>query len=109
MFCKSQGALLNSTYLEDETVIVWKDFENCFTMIGIGRDYTEKVIRDFLDIVFNATIFSIGLNEVKHSKNPEQLKRELKVRSGVRSFTLHGNFHIFLLIPFSAKMLSDCG
>lgn len=79
MFCKSQGAHLNSTYLEDDTVVVWKDFENCFTMIGIGRGYTEKVIRDFLDVVFNATIFSIGLNEVKHNKNAEQLKRELKV------------------------------
>lgn len=79
MFCKSQGSQLNSTHLEDETIIVWKDFENCFTMIGIGKGYTEKVIRDFLDIVFNATIFSIGLNEVKHNKNPEQLKRELKV------------------------------
>lgn len=49
-------------------------------MIGIGRSYTEKVIRDLLDIIFNATIFSIGLNEVKHNKNPEHLKRELKVR-----------------------------
>lgn len=65
--------------MDDDTVIVWKDFENCFTMIGIGKGYTEKVIRDFLDVVFNATIFSIGLNEVKHNKNPEQLKRELKV------------------------------
>lgn len=79
MFCKSQGAQLTSTYLEDDTVVVWKDFENCFTMIGIGRSYTEKVIRDLLDIIFNATIFSIGLNEVKHNKNAEQLKRELKV------------------------------
>lgn len=79
MFCKSQGAQLTSTYLEDDTIIVWKDFENYFTMIGIGKSYTEKVIRDMLDIIFNATIFSIGLNEVKHSKNPEQLKRELKV------------------------------
>lgn len=79
MFCKSQGAQLTSTYLEDDTVIVWKDFENCFTMIGIVKGYTEKMIRDLLDVIFNATIFSIGLNEVKHNKNPEQLKRELKV------------------------------
>lgn len=79
MFCKSQGAQLTSTYLEDDTIIVWKEFENCFTMIGIVKGYTEKMIRDLLDVIFNATIFSIGLNEVKHNKNPEQLKRELKV------------------------------
>lgn len=81
MFCKSHGALLTSTYLEDDTIIVWKEFENCFTMIGIVKGYTEKMIRDLLDVIFNATIFSIGLNEVKHNKNPEQLKRELKVRT----------------------------
>lgn len=79
MFCKSQGSLLSSTYLDDDTVIVWKDYENSLTLIGIGKEYTEKVIRDFLDLMFNATIFSIGLNEVKLNKSPENLKRELKV------------------------------
>lgn len=79
MFCKSQGALLKCTYLDDGTVVVWKDFENCFTMIGIGKCITEKVILDLLDLAFNTMIFTIGLNEVKLNKNPEQLKRELKV------------------------------
>lgn len=79
MFCKSQGSLLSSTYLDDDTVIVWKDYENSLTLIGIGKEYTEKVIRDFLDLMFNATVFSIGLNEVKLNKSPEHLKRELKV------------------------------
>lgn len=89
MFCKSQGAQLTATYLDDDTVIVWKDYENALTLIGIGREYPEKVIRDFLDLMFNATIFSIGLNEVKLNKNPDQLKRELKVgRSTLRTKTL---------------------
>lgn len=79
MFCKSQGALLKNTYLEDGTVVVWKDFENSFTMIGIGKCITEKVILDLLDLAFSAMIYTIGLNEVKLNKNPEQLKRELKV------------------------------
>lgn len=57
-------------------------------MIGIGKGYTEKVIRDLLDVVFNATIFSIGLNEVKHNKNPEQLKRELKVSRLINSWNI---------------------
>lgn len=80
MFCKSQRVQLQNTHLEDGTIIVWKEFEQSFTMIGIGRGYTEKILRDLLEVVFNATIFTIGLNEVKHNKNAEQIKRELKVR-----------------------------
>lgn len=79
MFCKSQGVHLQNTHLDDGTLIVWKEFENSFTMIGIGKGYTEKILRDLLEIVFNATIFTIGLNEVKHNQNAEQFKRELKV------------------------------
>lgn len=91
MFCKSQGALLKNTYLEDGTVVVWKDFENSFTMIGIGKCITEKVILDLLDLAFSAMIYTIGLNEVKLNKNPEQLKRELKVRlvSEVRIYLVY--------------------
>lgn len=83
MFCKSQRVQLQSTHLDDGTIVVWKEFENCFTMISIGKDYTEKVLRDLLELIFNATIFTIGLNEVKHNKNAEQLKRELKVRGKI--------------------------
>lgn len=79
MFCKSQGALLQNVYLDDGTVVVWKDFENCFTMIGIGKNITEKVIVDLLYLAFNAMIYTIGLNEIKLNKNSEQMKRELKV------------------------------
>lgn len=79
MFCKSQRVQLQNTHLEDGTIIVWKEFENSFTMIGIGKGYTDKVLRDLLEVIFNATIFTIGLNEVKHNKNAEQIKRELKV------------------------------
>lgn len=80
MFCKSQRAQLQSTHLEDGGIVVWKDFENCFTMIGMGKGYTEKILRDLIEIIFNSTIFTIGLNEVKQvNKNAEQLKRELKV------------------------------
>ena len=81
MFCKSQDVRLKNTYLEDGGVVVWKEFEGCFTMIGIAKAITERVIRDLLELVFNAMIFTIGLNEVKGNKNPEQLKRELKVSS----------------------------
>lgn len=99
MFCKSQGALLSSTYLDDDTVIVWKDYENSFTLIGIGREYTEKVVRDFMDLMFNATIFSIGLNEVMLNKNPDKLKRELKVGR------IETNVDLFCLISFGAQRI----
>lgn len=79
MFCKSQKVQLQTTHLDDGTIVTWKEFENTLTTIVIGRGYTERVLRDLQEIVFNATIFTIGLNEVKADKNAEQLKRELKV------------------------------
>lgn len=78
---------LQNTHLEDGTIIVWKEFEQSFTMIGIGKGYTEKILLDLLEVIFNATIFTIGLNEVKHNKNAEQIKRELKVRSAKNLFS----------------------
>lgn len=79
MFSKSQRVQLETTHLDDGTIVIWKEFENCFSMITIGKNYTENVLRDLLELIFNATIFTVGLNEVKHNKNAEHLKRELKV------------------------------
>lgn len=79
IFCKSQKASLQSTQLEDGTIIIWKEFENSLTMITIGKDFTEKILRDLQEVIFNAIVFTIGLNEVKTNHNADQLKRELKV------------------------------
>lgn len=49
-------------------------------MITIGKGYTEKILRDLQEIIFNSIVFTIGLNEVKANHNADQLKRELKVK-----------------------------
>lgn len=105
MFCKSQRVQLQNTHLEDGTIIVWKEFEQSFTMIGIGKGYTEKILRDLLELVFNATIFTIGLNEVKHNKNAEKIKRELKVRPALIPYIRSG-CEIIKFLNF-AELLSD--
>lgn len=107
MFCKSQGALLKNVYLDDGTVVVWKDFENFYTMIGIGKNITEKVILDLLDLAFNAIIYTIGWNEVKLSKNSEQMKRELKV-TGCLLFVFVTYRMDFKAHCFPLELLSNC-
>lgn len=79
MFCKSQGVNLKTTYLEDGVVIVWKEFEKSITLIGSAKGITENVLRDLLELTFNAIILFIGYNEIKHNKNIDRLKREFKV------------------------------
>lgn len=78
MFCKSAGVNIRTTYMEDG-LIVWREFENCITMIGAAKGITEEVLGNLLEYAFNALIFCISLSELKHNKNVEQLKRELKV------------------------------
>lgn len=78
MFCKSQGVNIRTTYMDDG-LIVWREFENCITMIGAAKGITEEVLNNLLEYAFNALIFCISLNELKHNKNVEHLKRELKV------------------------------
>ncbi|XP_037031297.1 protein fuzzy homolog [Bradysia coprophila] len=77
MFCKSQGVNIRTTYMDDG-VIVWREFENCVTMIGAAKGITEDVLNNLLEYAFNAMIFCVSLSELKHNKNVEQLKRELK-------------------------------
>lgn len=78
MFCKSQNVNIRTTYMDDG-LIVWREFENCITFIGAAKGITEEVLSNLLEYAFNALIFCISLSELKHNKNVEQLKRELKV------------------------------
>lgn len=78
MFCKSQGVNIKTTYMDDG-LIVWREFENCVTMIGAAKGIAEEVLITLLEYAFDALIFCISLSELKHNKNVEQLKRELKV------------------------------
>lgn len=76
MFCKSQGVTLKTTYLDDG-LVVWREFENCITLIVAAKGIPETVINDLMELVFNAMVFSLSLNELRHNKNAEHLKREL--------------------------------
>lgn len=78
MFCKSQGVTLKSTYLDDG-LVVWKEYENCVTLIVATKGLAEIVVRDLMELVFNAMVCFLGMNELKHYQNVEQLKRDLKV------------------------------
>lgn len=40
---------------------------------------TSAVVRDFLDSVFDAMILCVGIDELINIRNPERLKRELRV------------------------------
>lgn len=63
----------------EDGLIVWREFENCITMIGAAKGITEEVLNNLLEFAFNAMILCTSLSELKHNKNVEQLKRELKV------------------------------
>lgn len=40
---------------------------------------TSTVLREFLDSVFDAMVLSVGIDELVNLKNPERLKRELRI------------------------------
>lgn len=79
MYCKSQAIQLKTTYMEDG-IVIWKEYEDSITMIGAAKGVTERVLTDLLDLAFNAMIVCVSLIEIKHMKNVEHLKRELKVK-----------------------------
>lgn len=37
MFCKSQGATLHSTHLDDGSLVMWREFHNAITLIALTR------------------------------------------------------------------------
>lgn len=85
MFCKSQGVTMQTTHMDDG-LIVWKEYENCLTLIGAARGLTERVLTDLLDLAFNAVISCVSLNELRQTKNVEHLKKGLiKVRQTYRN------------------------
>lgn len=106
MFCKSQGATLHSTHLDDGSLVMWREFHNAITLIaltrgdaalaagqanctgaaaataaaavGNGCPLTDRVIADLLELVFGAMVLAVGLDELRSNENADQLKRELK-------------------------------
>ncbi len=76
-------------------------------MIGAAKGITEDVLNNLLEYAFNALIFCVSLSELKHNKNVEQLKRELKVSLSIKSYQISGLRFLFLF--FIAAVLSDSG
>lgn len=77
MFCKSQCVDLQKTFTNDG-IVIWREYDDTILLIGAAKGISEKVLRELLDLTFNAMIFTIGLNELNNSRNPEKLKRDLK-------------------------------
>uniref|UniRef100_A0A1B6D4W3 FUZ/MON1/HPS1 first Longin domain-containing protein n=2 Tax=Clastoptera arizonana TaxID=38151 RepID=A0A1B6D4W3_9HEMI len=77
MFCNNHNITLHSTLTQDSTV-VWKDYENSLTLVAVASTTNEALIRELLDIIFNAMVLTVGIDELKSIRNVERLKRELR-------------------------------
>lgn len=78
MFCKSQGITLYSTHLDDG-IVMWREFDNCITLIVAAKGIADRVVADLMQLVFDAMVLSLSLNELRRfCRNAEHLKRELK-------------------------------
>lgn len=77
MFCKNQGSQLISTEFNDGQ-IVWKEFENSITVIGIGKGYSETFLSELIDLTFHGMVLCVGIEELRSVSNLERLKRDLK-------------------------------
>lgn len=73
--------------MEDDGLIMWKEYDNCITFIGATISLSKKLLEDLLDFAYNSMICCVSLNEIKHIKNIEHLKRELKVTFFRRTVT----------------------
>ncbi|EEB11608.1 conserved hypothetical protein [Pediculus humanus corporis] len=78
MFAKSQDVLLEDT-VSDENVICWKEYHESLILIGMSSTSTSAGLKEFLDLVFDAIVMCLGIDELINIKNPERLKRELRV------------------------------
>ncbi|KAK6629839.1 hypothetical protein RUM43_003659 [Polyplax serrata] len=78
MFANSQDVELEDTVSEG-LVICWKEYHNSLILIGMSSVVTSTVLREFLDSVFDAMVLSVGIDELVNLKNPERLKRELRI------------------------------
>lgn len=77
MFLKSQDIKLNDTQMPDR-VISWKEYVESITLIAIANGTTRKILDYFIDAVFNAMIFVVGIEEIKNPRNIEKLKKDLR-------------------------------
>lgn len=99
MFCKNQGSQLMSTEFNDGKII-WKEFENSITVIGIGKGYSEIFLSELVDLTFHAMVLCVGIEELRSVANLERLKRDLKMSFQVIDQLMESSDDIL--------MLNDC-
>ena len=78
MFLKTLDVELLNTDVPD-TAIVWKEFNDCITLIAIASGTTKQVINKLLDASFNSMVLIVGLKEIEQPRNVERLKRDLRI------------------------------
>ncbi|KAL1122092.1 hypothetical protein AAG570_003498 [Ranatra chinensis] len=77
LYGKLRGIEIQSTQTENVSVL-WREYQDSITLIGIGRRNDEHILSDVLDEIFNAMIFLVGIDEIKNIRNAERLKRDLR-------------------------------
>ncbi|KAJ1526805.1 hypothetical protein ONE63_008376 [Megalurothrips usitatus] len=78
MFCKSQDVILKSTSTQD-TTFVWEEFEESVVLVAAASCSNEVILRKLLNAVFNTMLLLVGIDEIRNIRNPDRLKRELRV------------------------------
>jgi len=82
MFLKSQNITLLNTDLPD-TVVVWKEYEQCIILIAMASGVTKHMLDKFLDAIFGAMVLFTGIDEIRNTKNIERLKKDMRLCSPI--------------------------
>ncbi|XP_031557182.1 protein fuzzy homolog isoform X2 [Actinia tenebrosa] len=79
MFAKNQDVSLLKTMTNDATV-VWKVFHDSITLIIVASDdnSSDAHLNRVLNLVFNAMVMLLGIDELTNTRNIELIKREMR-------------------------------
>ncbi|KAL0274544.1 UNVERIFIED_CONTAM: hypothetical protein PYX00_002647 [Menopon gallinae] len=78
LFAKSHQVTLRTTVTQDAT-LYWKDYFDSVTLIAVASAVSSQIVEKFLDSVFNGMVLCLGIEEMTNIRNPERLKRELRI------------------------------
>ncbi|XP_060531594.1 protein fuzzy homolog isoform X2 [Cylas formicarius] len=78
MFGKPLNIELLNTLTNDYSV-AWKEFRESLVIIGIASGCSIEVLYQLLQLVFDAIVLIIGIDEIKNQRNIDRIKRELRV------------------------------
>ncbi|XP_060531593.1 protein fuzzy homolog isoform X1 [Cylas formicarius] len=78
MFGKPLNIELLNTLTNDYSV-AWKEFRESLVIIGIASGCSIEVLYQLLQLVFDAIVLIIGIDEIKNQRNIDRIKRELRI------------------------------